>query len=100
MQLELYKNPYEINRDRLMENTFFPSWLTSNIIHDDVIKLKYFLCCWPIVRESSAPRWIPFTKASDAELRRFLWSAPEETAEQTIETLVIWDDIALIMTSL
>ena len=36
---------------------------------------------------------------SDAELLCFLWSAPEPTIEQTIETLVIWDAIALIMTS-
>ena len=28
------------------------------------------------------------------------WSAPEQKAEQTTETLVIWDIIALIMTSL
>ena len=44
-------------------------------------------------------RWTPFTKASD-ELSCFLWSAPEQTVKQTIETLVIWDAIALIMTSL
>ena len=30
----------------------------------------------------------------------FLWSAPEQTAEQTIETPVIWDTTALIMMSL
>ena len=45
-------------------------------------------------------RWIPITKANDAELWCFLWSAPEQTVEQTIETLVIWDAIALIMMSL
>ena len=45
----------------------------------------------------------PFIKASDAEFWCFLWSAPEQTVEQIIETPVIWDDwddIALIMTSL
>ena len=42
---------------------------------------------------------VSLTKASDAELRRFLWSA-EYTVEQTIETPVIWDAIALITTSL
>ena len=36
-------------------------------------------------------------KASDAELWFFL-SAPESTVEQTMETLVIWDATALIMT--
>ena len=41
-----------------------------------------------------------FTKASDAELWCFLWSAPEQTVEQTREAPVILDAIALIMTSL
>ena len=40
------------------------------------------------------------TKASDAELWCFLWSASEPTVEKTMETPVIWDTIALIMTSL
>ena len=31
---------------------------------------------------------------------RFLWSAPEPKVKQTMETAVIWDAIALIMTSL
>ena len=43
---------------------------------------------------------IPLTKASDAELWCFLWSVPEQTAEQIIETPVIWDAIGLIMTSM
>ena len=41
----------------------------------------------------------PLTKASDAELWSLLWSAPEQTVEQTIETPVIWNAIALIMTA-
>ena len=36
----------------------------------------------------------------DAGLWCSLWSAPEQTVDQTIETPVIWDAIALIMTSL
>ena len=40
------------------------------------------------------------SKASVAELWRFLWSAPEQTVEQTNKTPVIWDAIALIMMSL
>ena len=31
----------------------------------------------PLCREFTGPRWIPRTKASDAELWYFLWSAPE-----------------------
>ena len=38
-------------------------------------------------------------KASDAELWCFLWYAPQQTIQQTMETSVIWDAIALIMTS-
>ena len=45
-------------------------------------------------------RWIPLTKVSDAELWCFLWSVPEQTAEQTIQTPVIWDTNTLIMTSM
>ena len=44
--------------------------------------------------ESTSNRWIPLIKFSD------VWSAPEQTAEQTIETPVIWDAVTLIMTSL
>ena len=41
--------------------------------------------------------YFPLTKACDAELRFFLWSAPEQTVEQTIKTPVIWVTITLIM---
>ena len=54
----------------------------------------------PLWGESTSDRWIPLTKASDAELWCFLWSAPEPTAELKIQAPVIWDAIALIMTSL
>ena len=48
---------------------------------------------------STGHRWIPLTESSDSEFWCFLWSAYEQTIEQTIETLVIWDTIAFIMTS-
>ena len=54
----------------------------------------------PLWGESTGRPVIPSTKASDVELWRFLWSEPEQTVEQTMETPVIWDAIALIMTSL
>ena len=44
-------------------------------MHDDVIKWKHFPRYWPFVREFTGRRWIPRTKASDAELWYFLWSA-------------------------
>ena len=54
----------------------------------------------PLWRESSGHRWIPLTKASEGLLWCILWSTPEQTVKQTIERYVIWDAIALIMTSL
>ena len=53
----------------------------------------------PLWGEFTGHRWIPLTKASFAELWCFVWSSPEQTVDQTTETLVIWDAIALNMTS-
>ena len=58
-------------------------------------KCKHFTRYWPFMRGIHRS-----PKASDAELWCYLWSAPEQTVEQTIETPVIWGAIALIMTSL
>ena len=44
----------------------------------------------PLWGLSTSHQWIPFARASDTELWCFLWSAPEQTVEQTIKTLVIW----------
>ena len=52
----------------------------------------------PLCGEFTGDRWIPHTKANDMELWCFLWSAPEQTIEYTIQMLVIWDAITLIMT--
>ena len=51
----------------------------------------------PLGGEFTGHWWIPLTKASNEELWCFLWSAPEQTLEQAIETPVIWDAIVLIM---
>ena len=61
---------------------------------------KIFCVTGPLWGEVTVHRWIPFTKASDAELWCFLWSAPGQTFEQTIETPLIWGVIVPIMTSL
>ena len=47
------------------------------VSHDDVIEWKHFPRNWPFVRGIHRPRWIPHTKASDAELWCFLWSTSE-----------------------
>ena len=54
----------------------------------------------PLWGEFSCHPWIHLTKACDAELWCFLFSAPEQTVEQTIEMLVIWVAIAPFMTPL
>ena len=71
----------------------FPFMITSS-------NRNIFRVTGPLRGGSTGHRWIPLPKASDAELWRFLWSAPEQMVEQAIETLVIWDAIALIMMSL
>ena len=55
----------------------------STMYHDDVMKWKKSASLGLLWGESTGHRWIPFTKASDAELRYFLWSAH---VKQTIET--------------
>ena len=52
--------------------------LFSHYQHDDVIKWKHFPRYWPFVRGIHRSRWNNRTKASDAELWCFLWSAPEK----------------------
>ena len=54
----------------------------------------------PLWGESTGHRCIPLTKASYAVVWCFLWCAPEQTAEKTVDMLVIWYANALIMTSL
>ena len=66
------------------------------IFHHDVIIWNIFRVTGPLWEESTGHRWFPLTKASDATPWCFLWSAPEQTLEQTNETPVIWDAIAPI----
>ena len=50
--------------------------------HDYVIKWKHFpRYSGPLCGEFTGPLWIPLTKASNAELWYFLWSALEQTVE-------------------
>ena len=68
-----------------------PSSRSRICYHNDVIKWNHFPYYWRFVR---GILW------STVELWCFLWHAPEQTVEQTIGTPVIWDTIALIITSL
>ena len=88
----------------LVENWWSESTLKV-VIYDQITYQKdlnghIFRVTGPCWGELTGHQWIPLTKASDVELWCFLWSSPEQTVEQTIETLVIWDAITPIMTSL
>ena len=72
---------------------------TENLMHDDVIKRNIFRVTGILCGEFTGHRWIPRTKASDGKLWCFLWSAGEPTVGQTMETPMIWNAIALILTS-
>ena len=63
-------------------------------------QMDTFSALLAFVGESTGHWLIPITNASDAKLCCFLWSATEQTVEQTISTVVIWNAIALIMTLL
>ena len=76
------------------QNTKASMIQTHGTFRDDVIKWKHFHVTDPLWGDSNGHRCIPFTKASDAGLWCFLYSAPE----QTIETPVVWGAIALINT--
>ena len=61
-------------------------WQFKTFYHDGVIKWKLFPRWCAFVGEYTGHWWIPLTKASDMELWCFLWSAPEQTVEQTLKT--------------
>ena len=77
-------------------------WNVSDMLHFLVITSSngnIFRVTGPLCGEFNGHWWIPLTKASDAGLCCFIWSAAEQTVVQMVETPVIWDAIALIITS-
>ena len=76
------------------------TWTNVDPVMMTSLNGNIFRVTGPLWGDSTGHRWIPLTKASDAELWCFLWSAPEQKVEQTLEIQVIWDATALIMTSL
>ena len=77
----------------LISHSEYCSIMSSN--HDDVIKWKDFSVLLSLCEGNHrGDRWIPLTKASDADLWCFLWYVPEKkTVEKIFETPVIWDTI-------
>ena len=86
----------------MSDGGFFKLYLIDIHIKNMMTSSKgsIFRVTGPSCGESTGHRWTPLTKASDAEHWCFLWSAPEQTAEHTMEKPVIWYVMALIMTSL
>ena len=75
--------------------------IRTHTIHNDVIKWKHFQRYWTLCEgnppvNGGFPAQRPVTRSLDV----FFKSAPEQTAEQAIETPMVWDAIVLIMTSL
>ena len=81
---------------------YCPSPLDLIAIHNATIPLNMLQPWWRHQMEtiSALLARCDLINASDAEFWYFLWSAPEPTVEPTIETSMIWDAIAVIMTSL
>ena len=82
----------------LIEGTF--PWLLRIVQYNIIMMTSSIGNIFRVVGPLCCPLWIPPTEAGDAELWCVLWPAPEQTVDQTIEAPVIWDTIALIMTSL
>ena len=75
-------------------------WFTRCVFMMTSSNGNIFRVAGPLWGEFTCHRWIPLTRASDAELWWFLWSAPGQTAQQIIETPVIWNAIAPTITSM
>ena len=69
-------------------------------LHDDVIKRMHFPWYWPLVWGIHQSTVNSPHKGQWRGALLFLWYVSEETVEQKMETLVIWDATLLIMTSL
>ena len=79
--------------DSHQPHSFHRIMMTSS--NGNIFRVTGHLC-----GEFTGHRWIPLIKASEAELWYFLWYSSEQTFGYTIDTPVIWDAIAPIMTSL
>ena len=83
---------YRIIIDRHISGVF-------GIFHDEVMEWKHFPCNWPFVW---GIHWSPVDSPHKGQWRvalMFSLICAWTTVEQTIDTLVIWDAIGLIMTS-
>ena len=68
--------------------------VSDQSLHDNTVKWE----CFPHHCEGDLPvmSWFCSQKTRNVELWCFLWCKPENTAEQTLEILLIWDDMMLV----
>ena len=71
-QLRVHSKPALSSTNSVLHIAYTNAWAAMMAFHDDVIKWKHFPRYWPFVRGIHRSRWIPCTKASDAELWCFL----------------------------
>ena len=62
----------------------FNQWYYQPFKHSSSKEI-IFRVTGPLWGDSIGHRWNPLRNTSDAELRCFVWSAPEQTVQQTIE---------------
>ena len=76
--LSIFKcHAYNVYNQMVISYIAIPNFLlaTTMAAHDDVIKKKHFRVTGPLCGEFIGHWWIPLTRASDAVLWCFLWSA-------------------------
>ena len=76
LRKEVYLNSFIPMGDKLWNGLpeFVQNMMTSS--NGNILRVAGPLC-----GEFTGHRWIPLTKASDAELWCFLWSAPKQSVE-------------------
>ena len=61
---------------------WYNSFFLGDLMHETSSKGNIFRVTGPLWGEFTGHRWISLSKPSDAELRCFLWSAPEQTVRK------------------
>ena len=81
----------------------FPAQRASNVENVSILWRHLVVWCCrvtgPLWGETTGDHWIPLAKASDAKLWCFLWCAPAQAVEQTIDMPMSWGTMALIVTN-
>ena len=77
MTIVIYGRPAGMPQAPLLVVSVVLSYRMMTSSNGNIFRVTGHLC-----GEFTGPRWIPLTKASDAELWCFLWSVPEQTVSK------------------